>query len=492
MMPMKEQIERKKRMGRVLCWSTRDADVAEGVQVVTHRPEKKNLALVCDDAWEGACNGYATVLRVPGGYRMYYRATTLRRAEDGSTPPYTSVICVAESRDGLHFEKPSLGLFEYNGSRENNIVWATPDFKRDTFSVMYDDSPECPPDERFRALTEQRVGGDRWLLYLSSADGYRFVERGTLDVRGTMDSYNAVFRDPTDGLYRLYYRAFHDREGRDLLELSEVDPVCDVRDVRLATSPDFLHWTEHGRIAFEAGQSDLSLYTNQISKYDRDGRTYLGFPVRYTDRAADAASFLQMPLSDYRARIIERYGREGSALTDCLIMTSTDGRLFDRRDEAYFTPGAESATSWWYGDCYPAYGMIETPADEPGASTEFSMYMGENYRIKNVDFRRYTLRLDGFFSWFAPFSGGRVLTRPFVCQGDTLELNLATSAAGGVRVSVCDADGTPLEGYRSALHFGDSTARRVDFERPLSLLRGKPLRLEFLLCDAHLYSYCLY
>ena len=29
----------------------------------------------------------------------------------------------AESKDGVNWRKPKLGIVEYNGSRENNLVW---------------------------------------------------------------------------------------------------------------------------------------------------------------------------------------------------------------------------------------------------------------------------------------------------------------------------------------------------------------------------------
>ena len=35
-------------------------------------------------------------------------------------------ICYATSKDGIHWEKPDLGLVEYNGSQRNNIVWRGP------------------------------------------------------------------------------------------------------------------------------------------------------------------------------------------------------------------------------------------------------------------------------------------------------------------------------------------------------------------------------
>ena len=35
-------------------------------------------------------------------------------------------ICYAYSKDGIHWEKPNLGLVEYNGNKNNNIVWRGP------------------------------------------------------------------------------------------------------------------------------------------------------------------------------------------------------------------------------------------------------------------------------------------------------------------------------------------------------------------------------
>jgi hypothetical protein len=170
-------------------------------------------------------------------------------------------------------------------------------------------------------------------------------------------------------------------------------------------------------------------------------------------------------------------------------MTSRDGFTFDRRDEAFMTPGPENFTNWWYGNCYTVYGLLETAADEPGAPNEISFYMGENYRIKSVNFRRYTLRLDGFFSWYAPYKGGEVLTEAVTVDGETLKVNFATSAVGGMTVELCDESGAPLEGYASYVMFGDSVDRPVEFDRPLTALNGQSVRLKIRLSDAHLYSF---
>ena len=116
----------KKLKGRFLCWDEKIIDGNATVQIVSHKPQKKNIALLCDDEWEGECNGYGTVVKAPRGYLMYYRAAVHKYDADGSgtRAKHTCVICVAESHDGIHFTKPDLGLYEYNGSKHNNIVFS--------------------------------------------------------------------------------------------------------------------------------------------------------------------------------------------------------------------------------------------------------------------------------------------------------------------------------------------------------------------------------
>ena len=80
------------------------------------------------------------------------------------------------------------------------------------------------------------------------------------------------------------------------------------------------------------------------------------------------------------------------------------------------------------------------------------------------------------------------MTRPMRLSGDELSLNFSTSAQGHARVRVCGEDGTPIPGYDSGYLFGDSLERAVPFERDLAALLHRPVRLEFIMSDADLYS----
>ena len=216
---------------------------------------------------------------------------------------------------------------------------------------------------------------------------------------------------------------------------------------------------------------------------------FLGFPTRYCDRYEETASFPYLPDREHRERYIKLAGRTGTVMTDTCIMTSRDGVNFRRTDESFMTPGPERGNNWYYGDGYLCHGMTQTPSPIPGEPEELSVYMPVNYRAGSVVLRRYAVRIDGFFSWNCGFTGGKVITKPITFTGDSLTMNFATSALGYVRVRILDESGNAMDGYDSGNHFGDSLDRPVAFEQPLSNLSGKPVRLEFTLKDADLYSF---
>ena len=474
-------------MQRFLCWDKKDIESNSGVTVCQHEPVKRNIALECNDVWEGVHNGYATVIKENDTYRLYYRVGGQSGFVYKTDNPELGAVCVAESTDGgITFKKKHMGKFKYNGSKDNNIVfWRDNGGNLDTFTVFYDNNPDCPKEEKFKGLARDS-GTDILDLYIS-ADGYDFEYAQRIILGGIFDSYNTVFFNNETRMYNMYFRGYHRIDGTSPAGYNDVNPTNDIRDVRLGVSKDFRNWEFIDYIKFEESRKNIQLYTNQISRYYRDEKTLIGFPVRYLDRANDKENFKHMPNYEKREEMIEKYGRGGTAFTDCAIMTSTDGINFNIRSKAFMNPGLESSTNWWYGNCYTVYGLIETPTDDD-ENKEISFYMGENYRVKNVDFRRYTVRLDGFFSWYGD-SDAVVVTKPFVLENDKMFINFKTSALGGLGIELLDQNGVPIEGYKSYTIFGNSTNRPVEFLKPLNDLLGKNIKIKFTLNDCHLYSY---
>ena len=86
------------------------------------------------------------------------------------------------------------------------------------------------------------------------------------------------------------------------------------------------------------------------------------------------------------------------------------------------------------------------------------------------------------------------MTKPVVFKGEKMFVNFSTSAAGGLRIEITDPDGKPIDGFSSenAVELiGNEIEKEVKWKNSNSLksLSGKPVRLRFLLSDAHVYSF---
>ena len=90
-------------------------------------------------------------------------------------------------------------------------------------------------------------------------------------------------------------------------------------------------------------------------------------------------------------------------------------------------------------------------------------------------------------------SCAQLLTKPFSFSGSKLEINFASSPAGGLRVEIQDESGKPCPGFALAEcpeMIGDDVERIVSWSAgaDVSKLAGKPVRLRFAMKDADLYS----
>ncbi|MBP85883.1 MAG: hypothetical protein CMJ64_04065 [Planctomycetaceae bacterium] len=445
-----------------------------------HHPVRREIAVVHNEPWEGNGGGYHTVLYDPdyketGRYRMYYHAWHIPSDGRQNHPLY---IGYCESKEGIHWEKPNLGLVEFNGSKANNIVMATINGKAcHDLSVFKDTNPNAEKGTEYKAVGrgQNPVG----LYAFKSPDGIHWTAYN--DSKPVMaghpfDTQNLAFWDPNIGKYRAYIRDFD--KGR--------------RDIMMATSDDLVHWTKRVWLKYP-GAPDEQLYTNQIKPYYRAPHLLIGFPARYVDRGwIDATRGLpSLQLREQRAKTHPRYG---SAVTDGLFMTSRDGLTFRRWNEAFLRPGLRTKHNWAYGDNYIAWHVVETASPQDDSPRELSLYAVESYFTgKFSRLRRYSLRLDGFASVFAPRDGGEFVTKPLTFSGNTLNINFATSAAGSIRVEIQDAAGKPIDGYALVdceEIFGDAIDYAVRWKKGTGVgsLAGKPVRLRFVLREADLYA----
>jgi len=477
---------------REVLWDMSLAEKASSVHIKMHKPIRKNTVLECNDAWEGETCGYGQIMYDGEKYRLYYRGSGADGGQIKSECGRHTTLCVAYSTDGKHFEKPDLGMYEYNGSKYNNIVFMKDNGAYiDNFAIFIDTNPNCAPDAKYKALSSFRVEKDPEVMCLKvykSADGLHFEESGMiLKGKGAFDSMNIAFWDESINKYCLYMRNFHPLNVDHKIEYEE---ETHVRDVRVTYSEDFVNWTEPKLIDFGEDKTEFQIYTNGMMKYYRSD-IFIGLPARYINRTPDKINYKHLPdLHGLREYLLEKEGRSATAMTDAFVMTSKDGVNFNRSREAFMTPGPENGENWVYGDCYIVHGLVQTKSDFYGEPDEISIYTGKGYRSRPVSFERYSLRLDGFFSWRADYEDASVITKPISISGNNLSLNFSTSALGYLRIELLDENEEAIDGYDSGRLFGDSTSRPVDFEKPLGALEGQKIRMKITMKDADFYSFC--
>jgi len=177
-----------------------------------HRPKPREVVLTTGEPWEGNTSAYYTVFQDGDKYRMYYRGadwdTDKRKAK------HREVTCYAESKDGINWVKPKLGLFEFNGSKENNIVWDG--IGTHCFTPFKDANPNVKPEARYKAMSRgpapKTANRYKSGLYIyQSPDGIRWkmIKQEPVILKGAFDSQNLAFYDTERGLYVDYHRWFN-------------------------------------------------------------------------------------------------------------------------------------------------------------------------------------------------------------------------------------------------------------------------------------------
>lgn len=442
-------------------------DRMEGASLKLGVPQPAEIAITFDRPWEGVAVGYVTVIQDGGTYRMYYRGLPDSDVPDGTDLETT---CYAESRDGVTWTRPNVGLFEVNGTRENNVILARQAPSSHNFSPFLDTAPGVAPEQRFKALALGKSG----LLAFTSADGIhwkRMRDEPVLTSKDfAFDSQNVAFYSALENCYVCYFRTWKNN----------------VRWISRSTSKDFLSWAPSAAMSYGDTPPE-HLYTNQTHPYFRAPHIYI----------ATAARFMQgrRVLSD--AELRDNSIPPGWLKDDCsevVLLTSRGGTRYDRTFmEAFVRPGP-GVRNWVSRSNYPALNVVPTGPEE------MSFYIQRENGLANHHLRRYTLRLDGFASVNGPYRGGEMITRPVIFDAPTdagsgvqLVLNFATSAAGGIRCELQDRDGRPVKGYsleECDELIGDRIARAVTWRgrADVKSIARTPVRLRFQLKDADLYS----
>lgn len=215
----------------------------ENVELKAAVPAKdteNNPLFTQDMPWEIRIdNGYPNVIydRREQIFHCYYTLFTEDKDTEGTTlqertqrnyrPRMDRVtsLAYARSKDGIHWEKPSLGLVDWRGSKENNLLFR---YAHGT-GVMLDERDKNA-GRRFKMVTKVDIPGHGAHMAVGfSEDGIHWGELIPWpEYNPQADSHNFPFWNEEEQCYMLVSRIWKDG----------------IRVTTISHSQDFIHWSE--------------------------------------------------------------------------------------------------------------------------------------------------------------------------------------------------------------------------------------------------------
>ncbi|MBL8212300.1 MAG: hypothetical protein JNK87_16415 [Bryobacterales bacterium] len=215
---------------------------------------------------------YGTVLHEVGKFRMWYIAEPRPDATvpgDAERLRHYRPIAYAESRDGVHWERPELGLVEFRGNKKNNLVRVEPESEPlsrpyDYVSVMRDDEDK-DASRRYKMVYIAYQDECKCSVAVTAAgpDGLRWkmMAKGPMTEGGFESSGLVKF----GGKYYI--------SGQEIIRPPEKVYPAGVpagRVMMVYESPDFVRWSKGAALGFWRGGEHVPVPVN------RGQETHLG------------------------------------------------------------------------------------------------------------------------------------------------------------------------------------------------------------------------
>ena len=425
---------------------------------------------------------YGTVMFDPhqNQYRMWYMSR-MSGGHDFAIPeleiPGGNVHCdltlYATSVDGIHWEKPKLGLCHFNrlsdsgevidGGTQNNIM-----LDLHGASVFLDEE-EIDPQKRYKAIGFVRRFAEIRICY--SPDGIHWTEPQPVADRRNEGSFNACFA-PSLGCYvagslirsndpRYEFINYAGKRGRKRVVTALISEGRDLErwDETMVIYPDEEdppNTQFYGMTPFVYGDNGMIFGFLHAFDYTGPGPTNDDGPIdAQLVYSRDGRTWHRL---EDRSPVIP-LGPEGAFDGGMIIMTAVGTALHGDELVAYYN-GRN------YGH---------------GGTNKDSLFS-----IGRVSWKR-----DRLVALQADFERGVVETVPLDTTGNRLEIN-GDATGGKIAVEVLDAGGEVQPGFSSEASDAidsDSLLHQVRWEgRDLSEIR-RPFRLRFLMRNAKLYAF---
>ena len=514
--------------------------VSERLHSMTRLPEP---VLQAAAPWErpavGGLWGAANALYDPDErrFRMWYQSLGAYPALPPADPGYQ---CYVESPDGLHWERPNLGLFDYEGSTANNIIGASSRGYGPAHGML-----DCaamaavePPEVRFKSVgCEARDGEGRITHGVSfSPDGVHWrpyehnpilsgYQRGDAS-SAAMLQFGPTPEGPAD-FPRARYAVFPKmhveigQQSHDVPWRRRCWAVCtSVDEADTGSGPGtgdlpFTNWTEP-MLVLAPDQRDDDMAVERLEQARplllrqhpddyrcefyglvvwRSGDTFLGMLWVYDaalelSRIGGGSEYAIVEVQLIASRNLIQWQRVGNRQP---VIARGELGTFDSHMIFYHSRPLTVGDEWWVY----YVGFNEGHA----AKALYDEALRERYWADIRAGRRHfpaiglaKVRRDGFVSRDAGAAGGTLTTRLMEPGGSRLEVNATVAPGGALTVAVQDEQGRDLPGFGVSdctLLKGDSLRHAVRWgdRQGDDGWRARPVRLRFHLRDASLYGF---
>jgi len=437
---------------KYLFLDTRIIDKTRNAQLMIGDVKKhpENPLFAEDKPWESRFdNLYANVIydEQEEIYKCWYSPFLIDLSAKGMTPEQRaklykvpsnreSGVCYATSLDGITWEKPALGIVEFDGSKQNNIVWRERSRIWGHGAGIFKDPADLDPARRYKALFKGDV-----MSVGTSADGIHWDKvTPYAEMNAAGDTHNNAFWAPTLSKYVGITRT-HGDLGRQVARIE---------------SEDFVQWST-AEFVLEGLSKELQAYAMPTFYYEG---LYLGL-LAIHDQVSDRVwtELTWSPDTVEWNRVCP-----GSPL----IANSEEEMAYD------------------WGCVYAASGPVIL-------DDEIRLYYGssdgKHYGWRNGFFNLATLRPDGFAGYESIDieDVAIISTKPLIFNGNDLRITVDMLRDwSSAKVNVQDEQGNKI--LASEIIRETVTGGFVRWKDDVDL-QGKRVRLEFIIDGAKLYSF---
>ncbi len=272
--------------------------VNKGLDHLHLPPKFEKEVLSNTEPYEGKENGYYSIIKIDSGedplYRMYYRSK--------SSHSYTTV---AESKNGIDFDKPELELIPYKGDTGNNILLQDGSVVHNFYPTQYNDHYFA-----IGGSVSTKYKGINGIYLLHSEDGLEWTKGDKL-----FDTSNVIPQTTIGSYFDSLNTLQWCEHNNEWIVWIRYNPDVGIRSVQYATSKDLVNFTETKEIVVKNQEfsHEFSIYALNAMIYP-DSPYFIAFPLMQIGNEKD---------SKYVSIMYSRDGKYWSVIKD-LIQCNLD------------------------------------------------------------------------------------------------------------------------------------------------------------------------